>query len=58
LDTEAKLEMLVLNRFGRGGRRNALENYSARFGSVMLDKIKGDFMLFQEGLQVEVVSVC
>jgi hypothetical protein len=58
LDTEAKLEKFILYRFRRGGRRNALDNYSARFGSVMFDKIKENFMLFQEGLQVEVSSVC
>jgi hypothetical protein len=53
LDTEAKREKLILNRF----RRDAFDNHSVRFGIIMLDEIERNFMLFQEGLQVEVILV-
>jgi hypothetical protein len=45
-------EELVLNRLGKG-----FDNHPVRFGIIVPDQIKWDFMLFQEGLRVEVIFV-
>jgi hypothetical protein len=41
----------------RGGGRDALNNHSVRFGTVMLNEIERNFILFQETLQIDVVLI-
>jgi hypothetical protein len=50
LNAEPNREELILNRFGRDGRKDVFDNHLVRFGIVVPDQIKWDYMLFREGL--------
>jgi hypothetical protein len=50
-------QQFVLDGLWRGSRRDALNNHSVRFGTVMLNEIGRYFILFQETLQVDVVLI-
>jgi hypothetical protein len=56
LNAEPNGEELILYRLGRDCRRDAFDNHPVRF-EIVPDQIKWDVMLFQEGLQVEVIFI-
>jgi hypothetical protein len=50
LNAEPNRKELILNRFGRGCRRDVFDNHPVWFGIIVSDQVKWNFVLFQEGL--------